>query len=91
MHPCSEEDVVAAFKRQFWFDVGGIPFPSQIVGMTKGMGIGPNRFLFGTDFPYASSKAAEMLAQKLDVGMTDMFSEEEIQEVYFRNAKQLLD
>jgi predicted TIM-barrel fold metal-dependent hydrolase len=89
MHPCIELDVVAAFKRQFWFDVGGIPFPSQVTGMTEGVGVGPDRFLFGTDFPYASDKAAEMLARKLDEGMREKFSEEDVKDVYVRNAEQL--
>ncbi|GAB7363731.1 hypothetical protein MBLNU230_g4299t1 [Neophaeotheca triangularis] len=86
----SEEQVREALGRQFWFDMAGFPFPGQIVGLVQGSGISHERLLYGSDFPFTKADGVEMLKGKMDAGMKGMFSDEQISDVYYRNAERLL-
>lgn len=86
----AEEDVKEALNRQFWFDLAGFPFPGQIVGLIEGAGVGHERLLYGSDFPYTKAEGVEFLRGKLDEGMKGVFGREEIDNMYRRNAERLL-
>lgn len=85
----SEAEVREALDRQFWFDMAGFPFPGQIVGLVKGLGVSPKRLLYGSDFPFTKAEGVEMLKAQMDEGMRGMFDEEEIADVYFKSAERL--
>jgi len=85
-----EEQAREALNTQFWFDLAGFPFPGQIVGLMQGVGVTHERLMYGSDFPFTKAEGVELLLGKLDEGMKGMFGGEEIKDVYYRNAEQLL-
>lgn len=85
----SEDDVRDALQKQFWFDLAGFPFPGQIRGLVDGVGIKTDRIMYGSDFPYTKAPGVEMLVQKMDDGMKQMFEPSEIEKMYVTNAEQL--
>lgn len=89
--PCAEEKVKEALNRQCWFDLAGLPFPGQIVGLLQGTGVGHERLMYGSDFPFTKAEGVELLRGKMDEGMKGMFGEDEIKDMYYRNAEKLLE
>ncbi|KAF2725896.1 amidohydrolase 2 [Polychaeton citri CBS 116435] len=85
----SEDEARATLKKQFWFDLAGFPFPGQIKGLTEGVGVGTDRIMYGSDYPFTKAPGVEMLAEKMDEGMKGAFCDEEIEGMYFRNAEKL--
>lgn len=88
-HGTSEEEAKAALNRQVWFDMAGFPFPGQIKGLLDGSGVGTDRLLYGSDFPFTKTDGVEMLARMMDEGARDMFDAEQIEDLYHRNAEKL--
>lgn len=86
----TEDTAREAYNRQFWFDLAGMPFPGQIKGLMEGNGVKHNRLLYGSDFPYSNAGAVSSLTSQMDKGMQDMFSEDQIADMYHRNAEKLL-
>ncbi|QIX00655.1 hypothetical protein AMS68_006172 [Peltaster fructicola] len=86
----SEDEVRAAFNRQFYFDLAGMPFPGQIVGLLKGSGVEHSRLMYGSDYPYTKAEAVDRLMPLMTTGMENMFTSDEIEDVYRRNAETLL-
>ncbi|KAK1069491.1 hypothetical protein LTR74_004816 [Friedmanniomyces endolithicus] len=86
----AEEETREAFRKQIWFDLAGFPFPGQIRGLMDGAGVPHSRIMYGSDFPFTKPPGVEMLLGKMDEGVTGMFSEEEIEDLYHRNAEALL-
>lgn len=41
-----------AYKTRLWYDSAGPVWPSQIKGLTEGLGVGVEQMVFGTDYPY---------------------------------------
>ncbi|SMQ50226.1 unnamed protein product [Zymoseptoria tritici ST99CH_1A5] len=87
----SEEEVKAAFERQFWFDIAGFVFPSQIKGLVEGVGVSNERLVYGSDFPFTKAEGVEMLLGQMDVGVKGMFEEGETENLYHGNAERLLE
>ena len=85
----SEEAAREALNRQVWFDVAGFAFPGQIRGLVEGAGVEASRLLYGSDYPFTKAEGVEMLAGAMDEGVQGMFSEEQIEDVYHRNAEAL--
>ena len=86
----SEEDVREALGRQIWFDLAGFPFPGQIKGLMQGAGVTHDRIFYGSDSPFTRADGVEMLSAQLDKGVKELFTDEEIEDIYHRNAERLL-
>ncbi|KAF2171605.1 hypothetical protein M409DRAFT_63248 [Zasmidium cellare ATCC 36951] len=85
-----ESEVLEAFKRQIWFDMAGFAFPSQIRGILYGTGVPHSRLMYGSDFPFTRANGVELLMGQMDSGVKELFNEEEIEDLYHRNAEKLL-
>jgi 6-methylsalicylate decarboxylase len=85
----SSDIVKETFKRQFYFDLAGFPFPDQIHGLLRY--VGPQQLLYGSDYPFTPPKAVAALAEKMRVGLEELFPDEEVRwAIYVGNAKRLL-
>ena len=81
--------VKKTFKEQFYFDLAGFPFPDQIHGLLRI--VGPERLLYGSDWPFTPLPAVIGLAKAMSVGLKDILEDEEVREkVYSGNAMALL-
>lgn len=85
----SEDEARAAFNRQVWFDVAGFSFPGQIKGLLEGSGVGTERLLYGSDYPFTKANGVEMLAGVMDGSVKEMFDEGQVKDLYHRNAEKL--
>jgi predicted TIM-barrel fold metal-dependent hydrolase len=47
--------------------------------------------LYGSDFPYTRAPGVEMLAEQMDNGVKGLFNEDEIEDIYHRNAERLFN
>ena len=88
--PYHEEDAKITLNKQFWFDLAGFPFPGQIKGLMDGVGVGHERLLYGSDFPFTKARGVEYLIGKMDEGMKSNFTDEQTHDMYARNAAKLL-
>ncbi|KAK5138148.1 hypothetical protein LTR08_004843 [Meristemomyces frigidus] len=86
-----ESEVREVFQRQVWFDLAGFPFPGQVRGLMEGVGVGSGRLLYGSDFPFTKAEGVEMLLGQMDEGVKGLFSEEEVEGIYHRNAEKLFN
>ena len=86
----SEDEARETFNKQFFFDLAGVPFPGQIVGLVKGSGVSHERLIFGSDYPYTSAAGVAHLLNEMDERMHETFSEEEVENMYHKNAEKLL-
>lgn len=86
-----EEEVLEAFKTNVWFDMAGFVMPSQIRSLLHGVGVPHSRLLYGSDFPFTRANGVEMLLGQMDKGVKELFDEVQIEDLYNRNAKQLLN
>lgn len=86
-----EEDAVKeAMGSQIWLDMAGFAFPSQIKGLMLGVGITHDRLLYGSDYPFTQPDGVRLLLDKMDVGVRNLFTAEEVEDLYHRNADRLL-
>lgn len=85
----SEDDIRAAFVKRIWFDLAGFPFPGQLRGLMAS-GVTSDRLLYGSDYCFTRANGVKMLAGQMDKGVQEMFSEEEIENIYSGNAVRLL-
>ncbi|WPG99421.1 Hypothetical protein R9X50_00223500 [Acrodontium crateriforme] len=85
----SQDEAEEAFARQFWFDLAGFPFPSQIKGLMDGAGVKTDRIVYGTDYCFTPAPLAKNMALRMDEGMKGMFNDDEIHDMYSRNAETL--
>ncbi|PVH73618.1 aminocarboxymuconate-semialdehyde decarboxylase [Cadophora sp. DSE1049] len=82
--------VKKTFREQFYFDLAGFPFPDQIHGLLRIAG--PERLLYGSDWPFTPSAAVDGLAKPMSVGLKDIFEDDGVREgIYLGNAKRLID
>ncbi len=83
-----EAEVRKAFKQQIWFDMAGLPFPGQVRGLLEA-GADHSRLLYGSDYPFTKAPGVEMLSDQMDSGVQELFSREQIENVYHGNAERL--
>ncbi|CZR69510.1 uncharacterized protein PAC_19410 [Phialocephala subalpina] len=78
------------FKRQFYFDLAGFPFPDQIHGLLRFSP--PEKLLYGSDYPFTPAKGVGILAQKMEAGLEETFSDALVRTaIYSGNAMRLLN
>ncbi|KAF9889213.1 hypothetical protein FE257_007526 [Aspergillus nanangensis] len=81
--------VKEAFSNQFYFDLAGFPFPDQIHGLLRYIGV--SRLLYGSDFPYTPAGGALGLARTLDANIGEVVPDPNDQSsILTGNAQQLL-
>lgn len=76
------------FQTRFFFDLAGLPFPDQIHGLLRL--VDSSRLLYGSDYPYTPVPAVLAFAQKMDDGLESDFLSEVKENVYLKNAQELL-
>jgi predicted TIM-barrel fold metal-dependent hydrolase len=86
----SSQVVRETFKRQFYFDLAGFPFPDQIHGLLRF--VPSEKLLYGSDYPFTPARGVGMLAQKMEAGLEETFSNASVRTaIYSGNAKRLLN
>ena len=76
-------------QSSFYFDLAGMPFPDQFLGLKQLVWSGT--MLYGSDYPFTSADQGYELAEKLHYSLESyMGKENEIKEVYMANALELL-
>jgi predicted TIM-barrel fold metal-dependent hydrolase len=81
----SIERVKELLRTRFYFDLAGYPFPNQVHGLLRVAG--PERWMYGSDFPYTTGPRVEKLSEIMDKGLEELFDEETIRAIYAGNAK----
>jgi predicted TIM-barrel fold metal-dependent hydrolase len=76
------------FAKQFYFDLAGFPFPDQIWGLLRYVGV--EKLLYGSDYPFSPNPAVKKLAAIMTVEMEKIWSEDERRAVLVGNARRLL-
>lgn len=71
--------------------MAGFAFPTQIRGLLYGTGVPHSRLMYGSDFPFTRANGVELLLGKMDDGVKELFNDEEIKDLYYRNAEKMLD
>jgi predicted TIM-barrel fold metal-dependent hydrolase len=85
----SSEAVKQTFRKQFYFDLAGFPFPDQIWGLLRI--VGPERLLYGSDYPFTPLKGVVALAEKMKIGVEEVFTDAMVRSgIYTGNARRLL-
>lgn len=86
----AEGVVKEAMGKQIWFDMAGFAFPGQIKGLMLGVGVGHERLMYGSDYPFTQAEGVRGLMGKMDQGVRALFSEGEVEDLYWGNAERLL-
>ena len=77
------------FRRQFFFDLAGFPFPDQIHGLLRL--VDSSRLLYGTDYPFSPQRTVVLMAEKMQAGLAELFADEEARRAVCEgNARKLL-
>jgi predicted TIM-barrel fold metal-dependent hydrolase len=89
--------VRAQLDSQFYFDLAGFVFDGdeggqgQLKALVDGFGIGWERLMYGSDFPFTQTRFVERFAGRMKGGLECLFDEEQRAMVYEGNAKKLLE
>jgi hypothetical protein len=94
-----KEIVREQLRTRFYFDLAGFAFDGeegeggrgQVRALKEGWGVGADRLLYGSDFPFTPEAAVRGLAGRMEVGLRELFGEEERKAVYEGNARRLLE
>ncbi|MFC4772840.1 amidohydrolase family protein [Enterococcus hermanniensis] len=73
-------------QKNLYFDLAGMVLPYQLPTLLQI--ISPEQLLYGADFPYTPAKTIQSMAQKIED--TPLFSAEEKQLLFYKNAQTLL-
>jgi predicted TIM-barrel fold metal-dependent hydrolase len=77
------------FRKQFYFDLAGLPFPDQIHGLLRM--VGPERLLYGSDYPFTPAAMVAELAESMRFNLEELFKDRATREgIYSGNARRLL-
>ncbi len=61
-------------RRRFWFDLAGVPFPTEMGGLLAMLGEGAGgRWMYGSDFPLTPKGACEGVIGRLEGGVEEMW------------------
>ena len=86
----SEFDLKELLRTRFFFDLAGVPFPNQIHGLLRFLGIeAEKRLLYGSDYPFTPERAVVHLMGQMEEGFEGIFEQEERNDVYIGNARAL--
>lgn len=80
--------VKETLQKQFYFDLAGFPFPSQVKGLLEYVPV--DKLLYGSDYPFTPEPAVLGLAKAMDNEMKVLWNEVERKLVYLDNARRLL-
>ncbi|KAF2434946.1 amidohydrolase 2 [Tothia fuscella] len=86
----SEEDAIKVLNERFYFDLAGWTFPNQWKGLIDGIGVGYDRILYGSDFPFTPASSVENFSKVMDEG-TEAWKDEDTEKAYFGNAEKLFN
>jgi predicted TIM-barrel fold metal-dependent hydrolase len=85
----SRRVIKETLERQFYFDLAGFPFPDQIHGLLRF--VGPEKLLYGSDYPFTPRPVVARLAETMSIGLEDIFPDEPTRRgIYSGNARKLL-
>lgn len=81
-------DIKRILQQHFYFDLTGFVLPDQIHGLLRF--VGPDRLLFGSDYPYTRYASVVELSGELDSDLISVIpNEKDRQDMYGGNAKEL--
>lgn len=85
------QDIIReTFKKQFYFDLAGFVFPDQIHAILRF--VGPQRLLYGSDYPFTPAPLVANLGGTMRSGLLDVFPDGSVRNaIYSGNAKRLLN
>jgi len=87
----SSEDAKKLFRERFYFDLAGFPFPDQVHGLLRLLGDkGPERILYGTDFPYMNGVVTGELAGVAERELDELFGEGVVRGIFKGTAEEVL-
>lgn len=83
------EDIDRIFRERFYYDLAGFSMENQIHGVLRKAG--PERLLYGSDYPFTSTSICAFLAATMDTEAEKLFAAEVIKNMYAGNAKILFE
>ncbi|KAH8817241.1 hypothetical protein F5884DRAFT_778844 [Xylogone sp. PMI_703] len=83
------EEIQNILRNRFYYDLAGFSMGNQIHGLLRWTG--PSQLLYGTDFPYTPAEGIAYQAVTMDQEAKKLWSTEEIEGVYFKNAEKLFN
>jgi 6-methylsalicylate decarboxylase len=81
------EDIDHIFRERFYYDLAGFAMKDQIHGILRRTG--PERLLYGSDYPYTPASGIAFQAKTMDQEIKKLFDEKLIGEIYAGNAQAL--
>jgi predicted TIM-barrel fold metal-dependent hydrolase len=89
--PIEEEYMRQQLNQKFYFDLAGFTFPGQYKFLMDkdGPGIGLDRLVYGSDFPYTGAPRVQLLAERM-ANATRAWKEADRENVYMKNAERML-
>lgn len=84
------EAVQEIFRTRFFFDLAGFAMQGQIEGLMACAGVGRDRLLYGSDYPFTKAPFVEQFVNQMDEGMKSWTSAE-VETAMSRNACKLFE
>ena len=84
----TEQQIMEALRKQFWFDLAGNPVPNQVDALLKFTG--KEQLLFGSDVPWTPFEAAGRMVEIVQRKLPACVGRENLEMVYRANAERLL-
>lgn len=82
------DTVQAAFRERFYFDMAGWSMRGQVDGLLAGAGIGKDRLLFGSDYPFTKAHFVEQFVTEMDEGVAK-WAEKDREDASWKSASGL--
>ncbi|RFU28423.1 hypothetical protein B7463_g7901, partial [Scytalidium lignicola] len=79
------EEIQDILRNRFYYDLAGFSMGNQIHGLLRFTG--PDRLMYGTDYPYTPAEGIAFQAEEMDAEAKKLWSAEEIKAVYSGNAE----
>lgn len=84
----THETVQEAFRTRFYFDLAGWSMRGQVEGLMANAGIGRDRLLFGSDYPFTKAHLVEGFVKEIDEEIAQ-WTKEEREVAMWKNADEL--